>query len=264
VRHRSFFAAFVLAVLLGLDHAGPALAAKAIQARIEQNGKVILQGIYTGGDRADAAEIWADLGGARLKAIQEIPADPSDPQQATLTGDIRIVVSWAPNPIASAQVALVTATKSDTSSQRMRLWSIHPSFLDRTGLVALWREALLAQKVLQGRTTGYRSHPQLQRFRKSGCPVTAISAYLWEIHGEATRRGYSFNFLKIARKSLPVSLLVTQGQMDFEWQHLKQKLRSRDPAWFRAVCRRQQILPHPMFTVVSGNIEPWEVKRAPR
>jgi Pyrimidine dimer DNA glycosylase len=60
----------------------------------------------------------------------------------------------------------------------MRLWSIHPSFWDRQGLVAVWREALLAQKVLQGETKGYRSHPQLQRFRSSGDPLGAIAAYL--------------------------------------------------------------------------------------
>lgn len=32
----------------------------------------------------------------------------------------------------------------------MRLWSLHPSYLDAVGLVALWREGLLARKVLQG------------------------------------------------------------------------------------------------------------------
>jgi hypothetical protein len=37
-------------------------------------------------------------------------------------------------------------------------------YLDGRGLVALWREALLAQAVLRGRTRGYR-HPQLARFR---------------------------------------------------------------------------------------------------
>ena len=38
----------------------------------------------------------------------------------------------------------------------MRLWSIHPKYLGTKGLVALWREALLAQKVLQGNTKGYK------------------------------------------------------------------------------------------------------------
>jgi len=33
--------------------------------------------------------------------------------------------------------------------EHMRLWTIHPKYLDRQGLLALWREALLAQKVLR-------------------------------------------------------------------------------------------------------------------
>jgi hypothetical protein len=32
----------------------------------------------------------------------------------------------------------------------MRLWTLHPQYLDPRGLVALWRVALLAQQVLLG------------------------------------------------------------------------------------------------------------------
>ncbi|HKX52383.1 MAG TPA: pyrimidine dimer DNA glycosylase/endonuclease V [Nitrosospira sp.] len=39
----------------------------------------------------------------------------------------------------------------------MRLWTLHPRYLDTKGLVAAWREALLAQKVLSGLTSGYTS-----------------------------------------------------------------------------------------------------------
>ena len=53
----------------------------------------------------------------------------------------------------------------------MRLWSLDPAHLDRQGLVACWREALLAQAVLAGRTRGYRHHPQLERFRVVPGPV---------------------------------------------------------------------------------------------
>src|SRR3954465_6800837 len=97
----------------------------------------------------------------------------------------------------------------------MRLWSLHPALLDQKGLVALWREALLAQKVLQGKTKGYRFHPQLARFRQKA-PVTSISAYLWAVHDEASRRGYSFDASRIARKRQPATLPVNQGQLDFE------------------------------------------------
>jgi hypothetical protein len=140
----------------------------------------------------------------------------------------------------------------------MRLWSLHPSLLDPTGLVALWREGLLAQKVLQGTTKGYRSHPQLHRFRQSGEPAAAIATYLWAIHDEASRRGYRFVASKIALERQPVSLTVTQGQLAFEHQHLKAKLRQRNPKWFRALCRTRPIMAHPLFIVVTGAIESWE------
>ena len=140
----------------------------------------------------------------------------------------------------------------------MRLWSIHPSLLDQKGLVALWREALLAQKVLQGKTKGYRSHPQLERFRQSKTPVTTISAYLWAVHDEAARRGYSFDSSKIARKRQPKMLTVTEGQLEFELGHLKSKLRLRDPKHYRDLRRIREITAHPLFTVVAGEIESWE------
>ena len=140
----------------------------------------------------------------------------------------------------------------------MRLWSLHPSLLDQKGLVALWREALLAQKVLRGLTKGYRSHPQLRRFRESKTPVTTISAYLWAVHDEATQRGYSFDSSKIARKRQPRTLTVTEGQLDFEFGHLKAKLRQRDPKRYRELCRLREIMAHPLFMVVAGEIEAWE------
>jgi hypothetical protein len=139
----------------------------------------------------------------------------------------------------------------------MRLWSLHPSLLDQKGLVALWREALLAQKVLQGLTKGYRSHLQLHRFRGK-TPVTTISAYLWAVYDEARQRGYSFDSSKIARKRQPRTLTVGQGQLDFELQHLKAKLRLRDPERYRQLRKLREITAHPLFTVVAGEIEPWE------
>ena len=48
--------------------------------------------------------------------------------------------------------------------------------LDRQAATC-WREALLAQAVLAGRTTGYRSHPQLRRFQEAAAPLEAVGAY---------------------------------------------------------------------------------------
>ena len=140
----------------------------------------------------------------------------------------------------------------------MRLWSLHPSVLDRMGLVALWREGLLAQKVLLGQTKGYRFHPQLERFRASRNPVAAIGTYLWAVVDEAKARNYNFDASKIAMSRGSGSIPVTRGQLDFERQHLMKKLRIRDPARFR-MLRATAALPHPMLRIVAGGLEPWEV-----
>ena len=113
----------------------------------------------------------------------------------------------------------------------MRLWTLHPKYLDARGLVAAWREALLAQAVLRGRTVGYTRHPQLLRFRESASPVASIGAYLAELQAEATRRGYRFDRRRIIRPGERVRLQATVGQLEYEWWHLKAKLAIRDKAW---------------------------------
>ena len=140
----------------------------------------------------------------------------------------------------------------------MRLWSLHPSLLDRAGLVALWREGLLAQKVLQGQTKGYRFHPQLERFRAARNPVAAIGAYLWAVADEAGARGYRFDATKIAVLRRRVSIPVTKGQLEYEREHLRRKLRARDPARLR-MLNAAKLKPHPILRVVAGGIEPWEI-----
>jgi pyrimidine dimer DNA glycosylase len=144
----------------------------------------------------------------------------------------------------------------------MRLWSLHPCLLDSKGLVALWREALLAQKVLQGKTKGYRHHPQLRRFRQCGEPVAAIASYLWPVHDEATARGYAFDSSKIAGDRRPMRIPVNEGQVAFEWAHLKDKVRQRDLLHFETACQRRKIIAHPLFSVVAGGIEEWERGKA--
>jgi hypothetical protein len=139
----------------------------------------------------------------------------------------------------------------------MRLWSVHPRHLDARGLVALWREGLLARAVLSGATTGYRNHPQLERFRRRADPVAALDAYLHLVLAEATARGYRFDATKLGpRRPLPRQSL-RRGQLDHEWEHLLEKLRRRDRArWLRV----RQLRPacHPSFRVVAGGLEPWE------
>ncbi len=146
----------------------------------------------------------------------------------------------------------------------MRLWSLHPKYLDARGLVALWREALLAQAVLRGETRGYTHHPQLTRFREASSPLEAIAFYLQEIHAEATRRGYHFDESKIGQYDTVDQIVVTRGQIDYEWTHLKEKLSLRDPARFVQLQYLPQPQPHPLFCIVAGPIAEWEVGGATR
>ena len=140
----------------------------------------------------------------------------------------------------------------------MRLWTIHPRHLDAKGLVALWREALLAQKVLQGQTRGYKRHPQLARFLAVRNPAAAAATYLAAIHKEACRRGYSFDVGKIGSIRFRGKITETNGQLLYEWRHFCQKLRSRDPMTLK-LCRKITMPEsHPLFRIVDGEVREWE------
>lgn len=141
----------------------------------------------------------------------------------------------------------------------MRIWSIHPKHLDTKGLIALWRETLLAKHVLEGKTKGYRNHPQLDRFKLMANPQNAINQYLSFIFEEATIRGYRFDRSKINWVYTPSIMLVTRGQIDYEIAHLLKKLETRDASRFEELMKRKEFDPHPMFKVIEGGIEKWEI-----
>jgi Pyrimidine dimer DNA glycosylase len=140
----------------------------------------------------------------------------------------------------------------------MRLWTLHPRYLDPQGLVALWRESLLAKAVLRGETKGYRHHPQLMRFQAQATPVSSLNAYLAVIHSEATARGYSFDRSKLGPRRAVAPIVVSDGQLAHEWQHLLLKLSVRSPALYRRW--RDVAVPdcHPLFEVRPGPVEEWE------
>jgi hypothetical protein len=140
----------------------------------------------------------------------------------------------------------------------MRLWSLHPKYLDAKGLVALWREGLLARKVLTGKTKGYTHHPQLERFRHQQYPLAAIDTYLRSVYNEAAIRGYSFDRTKFRYRFLQTTMPVTSGQLRYELEHLKKKLRKRDRAKFKEIEDRKIPEAHPLFSKIPGRIEPWE------
>jgi hypothetical protein len=140
----------------------------------------------------------------------------------------------------------------------MRLWTLHPKYLDRQGLTAVWREGLLAQKVLSGETRGYRSHPQLVRFRKHKRPLSAIGVYLKEVCEEAARRGYAFDRRKIRSTRSIGKIPVKRGQVKFEWGHLLAKLKERDRKKYRELLTMKRPVPHPLFLITGGGVEEWE------
>ena len=141
----------------------------------------------------------------------------------------------------------------------MRLWTLHPRHLDAAGLVALWREGLLAQAVLLGRTRGYTRHPQLRRFQAAADPVKSIAAYLRTVADEATARGYRFDATRIVADGAGVPRIIeTKGQLLYEWEHLGRKLQHRSPAWYRDRIAGAQPTPHRLFRIVAGGVRDWE------
>ena len=143
----------------------------------------------------------------------------------------------------------------------MRLWTVHPRYLDSVGLVALWREALLARQVLRNRTTGYRHHPQLLRFREQRRPVACINSYLAVVHAEAVRRGYRFDRSKLGRARASSALTETRGQLGYEWQHLMKKLDRRSPVLARRLLSVRRPAANPLFRIVPGGVRDWEKNR---
>lgn len=140
----------------------------------------------------------------------------------------------------------------------MRIWSLHPKYLDAKGLVALWRETILAQHVLEEKTVGYQNHPQLIRFRNAENPVQAINQYLSEIYFEAKKRQYKFDKEKINWNFNTLMLNVSRGQIDYEFKHLLKKLKTRDVDLYNIIKNESAIKPHPIFNVCDGEIEEWE------
>jgi hypothetical protein len=143
----------------------------------------------------------------------------------------------------------------------MRIWTVHPRYLDALGLVALWREGLLARRVLAGRTRGYRHHPQLVRFRACADPLASIDAYLREVWREAGRRGYRFDRAKLGRRRDAARIPETVGQLELEWSHLQRKLRVRDPSRGKEMQCAARPVAHPLFRIVAGRARAWERAR---
>jgi hypothetical protein len=140
----------------------------------------------------------------------------------------------------------------------MRIWSLHPQYLDAKGIVALWRETLLAKHVIEGKTKGYTHHPQLERFQNNDRPLDCLNAYLSVVYNEALQRNYHFDLTKFERVNQIVQLPVTSGQLRYEQQHLLAKLKMRDPERYNQLKDITIFAPHPIFFLIEGETEPWE------
>jgi hypothetical protein len=140
----------------------------------------------------------------------------------------------------------------------MRLWTVHPKYLDAAGLVALWREALLARAVLRGDTLGYRQHPQLTRFRQQARPVELLNQYLAALYAEGRRRGYAFDPQKLGRVGARRRIAETTGQLAAEWAHLLSKLQQRALDRYAQLIAIRRPLAHPLFRLVPGGVRAWE------
>ena len=143
--------------------------------------------------------------------------------------------------------------------KNMRIWSVHPKYLDSVGLVALWRETLLAKNVLLGNTKGYKHHPQLTRFLKLENPVFAVNRYLSFVYEESLRRGYHFDISKVGECPENIQIPLTLGQLEYETMHLRKKLCGRSPQIAALWENEKNFEPHPIFVVRPGEVEEWEI-----
>lgn len=143
----------------------------------------------------------------------------------------------------------------------MRLWTLHPKYLDTKGLVAAWREGLMAQSVLnklsRGLTPGYRNHSQLIRFKPN---PKLISTYLHNLVDEADARKYKFDRKRILHKRSHQKIQETTGQLYHEWLWLLTKLKLRDRTRFENYVSypSDTVEGNPLFDLVPGPVRDWE------
>lgn len=137
----------------------------------------------------------------------------------------------------------------------MRIWSIHPAYLDSKRLGAQWREGLLCRYVMNGLTKGYKNHPQFLRFRDK-VKSDFLDTYLYYIWLESKSRGfnYNINLLNDINENNNYCFPVTLSQVQYEIKHLYYKLCIK-----RDVPSDIKI--HPCFHIVDGPIEWWERPR---
>jgi hypothetical protein len=114
---------------------------------------------------------------------------------------------------------------------------------------------LLARKVLQRQTIGYKNHPQLDRFKAYLQPVAVINCYLYYVYEEAVRRGYNFDAGKLGAKQRCSKIPVTDRQLRYELNYLKTKLKLSDVKRYQEILAVKKPKARPLFKIVEGGIE---------
>lgn len=159
----------------------------------------------------------------------------------------------------------------------MRVWSIHPAYLDTKGLVASWKEGIQGLNALRnprkpnGKWAMFAHHPQLIRFKRFENPELCLSEYLHFIADEADRRNYNFNRNLILPRldENPYQIWITCGQLIYEWDFLSHKVTCRTGFWEYGkptingkstveTIASWSCVVHPMVVLIPGDIECWE------
>lgn len=153
----------------------------------------------------------------------------------------------------------------------MRLWSVSPKYLDKSRLIACWREALCGQRVLLGyckilpEVKGYKNHSAWVRFKNYNHPILAISYYLNTIYDESRIRNYNFNKDLIYKSNYDsfIKIPVTSKQVLYESNLLLKKLQLKKENDIKINLliedlKSNKIELNNTFYQIDGKIEKWE------
>jgi hypothetical protein len=139
----------------------------------------------------------------------------------------------------------------------MRIWTVHPRYLDVKGFVALWRETLLGMETLKKHVKcqhyiPWYKHPQLAPFKAQSDPILYISNYLYLVLEESRRRNYNFDGSKLDAipycENLPL-IKASREVLVHEWLVCLGRYRVRSPKWFEEVkdISPLEVDPHPLY-----------------
>lgn len=132
----------------------------------------------------------------------------------------------------------------------MRLLSIHPKYLDKHALIALWREGLLAQKALSDGASVGKDSVHLVNFKNKANPVRAIGSYLSFVAAEGAKQGCRLNHERILHPNFDNGFMEADAeQMVVEFEQLKARLKMRDKPKFKTLKDMRKIEANPVFNL---------------